>query len=47
MLNFAQSYYKTAPYLAIIPGIAIALTALSINLIGDGLRDALDPKAVR
>jgi peptide/nickel transport system permease protein len=46
MLNFAQSYYKTAPYLAIFPGLAIALTALSINLIGDGLRDALDPKTV-
>ena len=47
MLNFAQSYYKTAPYLAIFPGVAIALTALSINLIGDGLRDALDPKSIR
>ena len=47
MLNFAQTYYKTAPYLAIFPGIAIALTALSINLIGDGLRDALDPRAVK
>ena len=47
MLNFAQGYYKTAPYLAIFPGVAIALTALSINLIGDGLRDALDPKAVK
>ena len=47
MLNFAQGYYKTAPYLAIFPGVAIALTALSINLIGDGLRDALDPKAIK
>ena len=47
MLNFAQSYYKTAPYLAIFPGVAIALTALSINLIGDGLRDALDPKSIK
>ncbi len=47
MLNFAQGYYKTAPWLAIFPGVAIALTALSINLIGDGLRDALDPKAAK
>ena len=47
MLNFAQTYYKTAPYLAVFPGAAIAITALSINLIGDGLRDALDPKLIR
>ena len=47
MLNFAQTYYKTAPYLAVFPGAAIAITALSINLIGDGLRDALDPKQIR
>ena len=47
MLNFAQTYYKTAPYLAVFPGVAIAPTALSINLIGDGLRDALDPKMIR
>ena len=44
MLNYAQDYFKTAPYMALFPGAAIALTALSINLVGDGLRDALDPK---
>jgi len=33
-----------APRLAIIPGIAIILTVLGLNLLGDGLRDALDPK---
>ena len=47
MLNFARDYFRTAPYLSIIPGASIALTALSINLIGDGLRDALDPKMRR
>ena len=47
MLNFARDYFRTAPYLSIIPGVAIALTALSINLIGDGLRDALDPKSLK
>ncbi|MBR0342702.1 MAG: ABC transporter permease [Oscillospiraceae bacterium] len=47
MLNFARDYFRTAPYLSIIPGFAIALTALSINLIGDGLRDALDPKSLK
>jgi peptide/nickel transport system permease protein len=35
----------TAPWLAIIPGVAIVLTVLSLNIFGDGLRDALDPRA--
>lgn len=47
MLNYATGYYKTAPHLSIFPGIVIALTALAINLVGDGLRDALDPKALK
>lgn len=47
MLNFARDYFRSAPYLSIVPGTAIALTALSINLIGDGLRDALDPKSLK
>ena len=47
MLNFARDYFRTAPYLSLFPGGAIALTALSINLIGDGLRDALDPKSLK
>lgn len=45
MLNYAQGHMRTAPYMAIIPGLAICITALSINLVGDGLRDALDPKS--
>ena len=44
MLNYAQGHVRTAPYMAIIPGLAICVTALAINLVGDGLRDALDPK---
>jgi peptide/nickel transport system permease protein len=45
MLNTgAQSYMEKAPWLAIAPGIAIGLTVFSINLLGDGLRDALDPR---
>lgn len=47
MLNYAQGYFRTSPHTAIFPGLAIALTALSINLVGDGLRDALDPKALK
>jgi len=44
MLNEARSYMATCPHLMIFPGIALVTTSLSINLVGDGLRDALDPK---
>jgi peptide/nickel transport system permease protein len=45
MLNAAQRFLTTAPWMAIWPGLAIFLVVLSLNLVGDGLRDALDPKA--
>ena len=44
MLFQAKDYLTTAPHTAFFPGLAIFLTVLSINYIGDGLRDALDPK---
>ena len=44
LLAGAREYMRIAPWLLYIPGIALVITALSINLIGDGLRDALDPK---
>jgi peptide/nickel transport system permease protein len=49
MINAAQSpsVLIDTPWLWISPGVAIALTVLSVNFIGDGLRDALDPRAVR
>ena len=43
--NTAQMRYH--PHIVIIPGMAILITALAMNLIGDGLRDALDPKLKR
>jgi peptide/nickel transport system permease protein len=43
MLNSAQRFLVNAPWMAIWPGLAIFLTVLSLNLLGDGLRDALDP----
>jgi peptide/nickel transport system permease protein len=43
MLSDAQTYLAQAPHLAIAPGCAIALSVLGLNLLGDGLRDALDP----
>jgi peptide/nickel transport system permease protein len=42
MLNGAQQYLESAPWLAIVPGIAITIAVTSFNFIGDGLRDALD-----
>jgi peptide/nickel transport system permease protein len=44
MLNSAQRFLEQAPWLAIFPGLAILLCVLSFNLVGDGLRDALDPR---
>lgn len=44
MLNNAQIYLTSAPWLAILPGIAITLAVTSFNFTGDGLRDALDPR---
>jgi len=44
MLNNAQSYFNTAPWVAIFPGVLITLAVTSFNFVGDGLRDALDPR---
>ncbi len=46
MLNGAYKYIESAPWLWIFPGGLIVLTVLSINFVGDGLRDALDPRAL-
>ena len=47
MLNEAQTYMSLAPWMAVFPGLAIAWAVLGFNLLGDGLRDTLDPKMVR
>jgi ABC-type dipeptide/oligopeptide/nickel transport system permease subunit len=47
MLADAQSYLSQAPRLAVYPGLAIFLCSLSFNLLGDGLRDVLDPRTTR
>lgn len=44
MINAAQSYIQSATYYSVIPGIAIIITVMAFNLLGDALRDALDPK---
>lgn len=45
MLNNAQQYLDTAPWLALVPGVAITMAVTSFNFIGDGLRDALDARS--
>jgi ABC-type dipeptide/oligopeptide/nickel transport system permease subunit len=47
MLAAAQSFLDQAPRLAVYPGLAIAIAALAFNLLGDGLRDVLDPRTQR
>jgi peptide/nickel transport system permease protein len=44
MLYEGRVYYRTAPHLVLVPGLAIALAVVAFNLLGDGLRDALDPR---
>ena len=45
MLNYGRSYLRAAWWMSIFPGLAVYIAMLSINLFGEGLRDALDPKA--
>jgi peptide/nickel transport system permease protein len=47
MLSTAQQFAARAPWAAVLPGLAIMVLALSFNVFGDSLRDALDPKASR
>ena len=44
MLSEAREYMRNASYLLIFPGFSICLATLALNLLGDGLRDALDPR---
>lgn len=47
MLSGSRQYIRNYPHMVIFPGLAIAVTVLSLNLLGDGLRDALDPRLRR
>ena len=44
MLSGSRNYIRDCPYMVLFPGLAIAITVLALNLLGDGLRDAMDPK---
>jgi peptide/nickel transport system permease protein len=46
LLDQGATYFLLTPHLAIFPGLAIMITVLSINFVGDGLRDILDPRAM-
>jgi dipeptide transport system permease protein len=47
MLSSARDYIERAPWVVTLPGLTILISVLSVNLMGDGLRDALDPKLRR
>jgi dipeptide transport system permease protein len=47
MLADSREFITAAPWIMMMPGLAILITVLCINLVGDGLRDALDPKLRR
>jgi peptide/nickel transport system permease protein len=45
MLQESRSFLETAPWMSIFPGLAIMLAVLAFNLLGDGIRDVLDPRS--
>jgi len=47
MIADARPYVETAPWIALVPGFAMSLTVIAVNLLGDGLREALDPRLAR
>src|SRR5690606_28119758 len=47
MLRYAQSFFLIHPWLSIVPGLAIVLIVVALNIAGDGLRDAMDPRLKR
>jgi peptide/nickel transport system permease protein len=47
MLSDARSFLTLAPWISIFPGLAIMVAVLGFNLLGDGLRDAMDPRSRR
>jgi peptide/nickel transport system permease protein len=47
MLQEAEPYLTQAPRLAVYPGLAVMVAALAFNVLGDGLRDVLDPRTTR
>ncbi len=47
MIAEGRSFFQIAPWIIFFPGVALGLTVLSVNLLGDGLRDTLDPRIAR
>jgi peptide/nickel transport system permease protein len=44
MLSTSRQFIRSSPYMSIFPGLFIMITVLSLNVIGDGIRDAIDPR---
>jgi peptide/nickel transport system permease protein len=47
MLSDGRQFLRNAPHITIFPGLAIVIVVMALNMLGDGLRDALDPKLRR
>ena len=47
MIAEGRTVFQIAPHIVLYPGIALAITVLAVNLVGDGLRDALDPRFLK
>ena len=47
MMAEGRLYFQIAPWIVLVPGLALALAVLSVNILGDGLRDTLDPRIAK
>jgi peptide/nickel transport system permease protein len=47
VISLGRTYFQIAPWIIFFPGVMLAITVLAINLMGDGLRDTLDPRIAR
>jgi peptide/nickel transport system permease protein len=46
-MSLGRTFFQIAPWIIFFPGVLLAITVLAINLVGDGLRDSLDPRIAR
>jgi peptide/nickel transport system permease protein len=47
VISLGRTFFQIAPWIIFFPGVLLAITVLAINLVGDGLRDTLDPRIAR
>jgi peptide/nickel transport system permease protein len=46
-MSEGRTYFQISPWIIFVPGVALSLTVLAVNVVGDGLRDTLDPRIAR